>query len=150
MIGTIDLKIPYGNGSLEFSLPRSRLLDILRNKKSGYKNITRLLSESLDNPLAGYRLEDVLSGLEDILIVVPDNTRKAHLKEVLPNLLKRIRNSSRSIDIIVATGLHKKHDACQLKELLGKDIFKRHKVISHEQKAGSLTNFGYTRNDIPI
>src|SRR3989338_1545467 len=103
MIGKIDLKIPYGNGYLKFSLPHNRLLGILQNKRSGCKNITRLLSESLDNPLAGYRLEDALSGFRDALIVVPDNTRKAHLKEVLPNLLKRIRNSSRSIDIIVAT-----------------------------------------------
>lgn len=150
MIGKIDLKIPYGDRSIEFSLPRNRLLGILRNKKSAHKNITRLLSESLDKPLAGYRLEDAILGIKDILLVVPDHTRKAHLKEILPHFMKRIKNNSCSIDIIIATGLHKKHSSRQLKELLGKDILRRHRIISHEQKAGSLTNFGYTRNGIPI
>jgi nickel-dependent lactate racemase len=87
--------------------------------------------------------------MRKILIVVPDVTRKAHLKEVLPGLLRRFvpRND---VKIIVATGLHKPHTRAELKNLVGKKIFSNYDVMTHTQEKNDLIYRGRTRNGIPI
>lgn len=143
-MNNMHIQIPYGKGVLKFSLPRKRVLGILKNKKGKLSYSGALSSRSFD------KLEKLVNGKDKILIVVPDITRHAHLKTILPRLLKRIDNNSRAITIIVATGLHKKHDAAQLNELVGRKILARCKVISHDQDKDSLTSFGRTKDGIPI
>lgn len=87
------------------------------------------------------------------LIVVPDITRKAHLKMVLPRLLRRpdiVGGPGNDIRIIVGTGLHRPHTKEELKALVGEKIFSRHKVISHTQKKSELVYRGMTKDGIPI
>ena len=146
----VNLTIPYGKRHLKFSLPEKRLIGVLEKKKGRVVDMRRLLSGSLDNTSSENRLEKLVADKKHILIIVPDATRSAHLKELLPCLLAKIRNKTRSIDIIVATGSHKKHDDGQLKRLLGNAVIKKCKVISHEQREGALINLGRTRDGVPI
>ena len=146
----VNLKIPYGKRYLKFSVPKKRLIGVLGKGKIRVGDMRRLLSESLYNASSKNRLEELISGKKNVLVVVPDATRSAHLKELLPYLLAKIRKKARSIDIIVATGLHKKHDNAQLKRLLGNSVIKKYRVLSHEQKEGALINLGRTREGIPI
>lgn len=142
--------IPYGDGVIKFEIPRARLAGILKGEKSRPRKIGPMISRALDNPLNKKRLEGLASGKRKILIVVPDATRKAHLKEILPLLLKRIARGERSIAIIVATGLHKRHNRGQLKDLLGEAVIKSYKVINHEPGKRFLAYLGRTKNGIPI
>ncbi len=84
-----------------------------------------------------------------ILIVVPDCTRKAHLRVVLPKLLKRISGCG-AIKIIIATGLHKPHTKAELKNLVGEKIFSDYGVITHTQKRSDLVSRGTTKGGMPI
>ncbi len=89
--------------------------------------------------------------MRNILIVVPDMTRKAHLKVVLPRILKKLAKAEkRRIKIIIATGLHKPHTKAELRNLVGKKIFSDYEVISHNQNKGNLINKGKTKEGIPI
>jgi nickel-dependent lactate racemase len=93
----------------------------------------------------------MVSGSADrICLVVPDSTRQAHLKEVLPVILRNIRHTGRIVDIIAATGLHRPHSAAELKELVGSSVFKRCRVMSHCQRKSSLIHLGRTRSGVPI
>lgn len=138
------LKIPYGKGGLRFSLPPGRLLGVLSRPAIAARDIKDMISASLERSLGKRRLS-----AKNVLVVVPDSTRSAHLKSVLPAVLAKIRASS-SVDIIVATGLHKKHSRRQLKDLLGGEILKRHKVISHDQDERSLEDMGMTSARVPV
>ena len=94
--------------------------------------------------------------MRKILIVVPDITRKAHLKSVLPALLKQIDRRGmrdegrRMIKIIVGTGLHKPHTRTELKNLVGEKIFSKYTVITHTQKKSDLVYRGKTKSGVPI
>jgi len=91
-----------------------------------------------------------------ILIVVPDATRKAHLKTILPELIRkvdleyRVQNTEYRIKIIVATGLHKPHTKPELKNLVGEKIFSNYEVITHTQKKSDLISMGTAKGGIPI
>ncbi|MFA4982375.1 MAG: nickel-dependent lactate racemase [Candidatus Omnitrophota bacterium] len=145
----IKFNIPYGKGSLDFSLPRSRLLGVLKNRGSRPGDIRSLLS-SVFRKIPG---EDEIEGLaigKNVLIVVPDATRSAHLRQILPYLISKIGKVSRTIDIIIATGLHKKHTRGQLKELLGGSIVRKYRILQHDQNVGSLADLGSTDDGIPV
>jgi nickel-dependent lactate racemase len=138
----MKINLPYGNGSIGFSLPDKRVLGILQNKELEHKNVRKLLLKSL-------RQKDVPFRKKKVLVVVPDATRSAHLKEILPILMEKITSPGRSIDIIIATGLHKKHTPDQIQRLLGAPIMKHHKILQHDPSEGSCVNFGKTKYDVP-
>ena len=146
----VDLKIPYGKKYLNFSLPEGRFLGVLQNKRSKGCGTRKLLSDSLAAPLGSDRLEDIVRGSRKILIVVPDSTRSGHLRDILPELLKRTFDGNRAVDIIIATGLHKKHTAKQFNELLGERVVRKCRVTSHEQSAENLVRLGDTSGGVPI
>lgn len=98
-------------------------------------------------------LSGIIKEINNVLIVVPDMTRKAHLKIVLPRLLNQLKKKGldeKKIKIIVATGLHKPHTKIELKNLVGEKIFSKYSVISHTQNKKVLVNRGKTKDGIPI
>ncbi len=138
----MTISLPYGGSFIRFSLPEDRIAGILQNEKVARKNIKKLILKSL-------RQKDIPFRKKKILIVVPDATRSAHLKEILPVLTEKITVPSRSIDIIIATGLHKKHTPEQLNKLLGPSITKRYKILQHDPSEGASVDFGKTKYDVP-
>ena len=142
----MNVNIPYGTGVIKVSIPESRLAGILKNKSVTVKDAKKLIRKAL----RGGELKRMASGKNKILIVVPDGTRSAHLKEILPDILKEISHRSRIVDIIVATGLHKKHTSGELKALLGASIVRRCGVLQHDPGADSVIDFGKTEYGVPI
>lgn len=138
----MTISLPYGGSFIRFSLPEDRIAGILRNEKVTRKNIKKLILKSL-------RQKDIPFRKKRILIVAPDATRSAHLKELLPVLTEKISVPSRSIDIIIATGLHKKHTPEQLNKLLGSSITKRYKIFQHDPSEGASVDFGRTKYGVP-
>jgi nickel-dependent lactate racemase len=143
------MKLPYGKKYMDFAVPPGRLSAVLTNSTPLQHRDARLLAkESLDSLPAARRIEKIAAGRRRILLAVPDATRKAHLSRILPEIIRRLPESCRSVDIIVATGLHKAPTRRQLAALLGERILKAHNVMSHDQK--SLVRAGSTKKGIPI
>lgn len=147
---TARVKVAYGNRSMALSLPVLRFMGTLMNKSPARRNLRVLLAEAFDKPIDGIALESVLKNKRSVLIAVPDNTRHAHLETVLPYLLRKMSDKLLTVDIIVATGLHKIHTGLQLKKLLGSSVVKKHKVLSHELGNGDIIKMGSTINGVPI
>jgi len=143
----MNINIPYGDGHIKFSIPGERVAGILKNKKFTAKNIKPLIAQSLSDRT----LENMVLGKKKILIVVPDATRSAHLTDILPAILRKIASASaRKIDIIIATGLHKKHAPDELKKLLGASIVRRCEILQHDPSRDSVIDFGMTEYGVPI
>jgi lactate racemase len=139
----MTVNIPCGDSALAVSLRGSILMGILENKKKAPANVKKLLLKSL-------RQKKIPFGKKKVLIVVPDATRSAHLREILPILLGKMSIPSRTIDIIIATGMHKAHTYGQLAGLLGPSVLRRCKVLQHDAVKGAVINLGWTRHGVPV
>jgi len=151
MKNSVRVKIPFGKGVIGLELPRERLLGVLQKRHGPAKTIGGMIERSLATRAAKSALKDALGKVgAKLLIVVPDSTRSAHLKDILPALLKRIKGRASSVEIIVATGLHKKHDRPRIEDILGKAVCNAVKVSSHSQDASCLERRGVTSLGIPV
>lgn len=83
-------------------------------------------------------------------MAVTDDTRRAHLKAVMPPLLGRIDDGKRAIRIMVATGLHKPQTAVQLKRLLGSRITSKYDILPHGPDGPGIVRAGRTSLGVPI
>ena len=78
------------------------------------------------------------------IIAVPDFTRKAHLKKILPGLIKRLNGD---IEIIIATGLHRPPTRKELAELRR---LPKVKISVHNHRKNHVMYFGKSKKGIPV
>lgn len=86
------------------------------------------------------------------IIAVPDFTRDAHLKKVLPPILQRLKNEGvpeRDIEIIIATGLHRPPTKEEIKKNIG-PLADKIKISAHDYREDSVAYFGKTKKSIPV
>ncbi|MBU1888174.1 MAG: DUF2088 domain-containing protein [Candidatus Omnitrophica bacterium] len=86
------------------------------------------------------------------VIAVPDFTREAHLKEVLPPLISRLKKQGvceKDIEIIIGTGLHRPPMQKEISSNLGA-ISKKIKISSHNYAKNNVSYFGKTKKGIPV
>ncbi|MDD5491539.1 MAG: lactate racemase domain-containing protein [bacterium] len=87
-----------------------------------------------------------------VIIVIPDRTRNAHLKEILPGVLKKLEQQGahrQDIEILVGLGLHEPMAQAQLVAMLGADILGKYPVFNHSQKPADLVYLGQTSLGVP-
>ena len=147
---SIKAGVAYGQGRLSFSLTPANFLGTLENRPLKHIEIRRIISKAFNDRAVIKNLDGVLKNTKRVLIAVTDDTRNAHLKDILPHLLQRIDDGRRDIKIIVATGLHKAHTEEQLIRLLGRQVLKRCKVIAHKLDKKSIVSVGRSRRGVPI
>ena len=78
------------------------------------------------------------------IIAVPDFTRKANLKKILPPLLKK------DTEVIIATGLHRPPTKKELGQLRKLTFGQLTKLTVHNYRKNSVTYFGKTKSNVPI
>lgn len=141
----VNVAIPCGRGALPVSVPKERLLGIVRNRPSRKIAPRRAIAAAVG------RLGPAIAALRgaDVLLVVSDLTRHAHVKEIVPPLLAALRNAGARVEIIVGTGLHKPHAPAQLAMLLGESTVRRYSVLSHRQVPADLIRYGKTSAGVP-
>jgi len=83
------------------------------------------------------------------IIAVPDFTRKAHLKKLIPGILKKLKNQHKDIEIIIATGLHRPPTKKEIRDNLG-NIIDKIKVSVHNHGGDSVAYFGRAKKGIPV
>ncbi|OIO34489.1 MAG: hypothetical protein AUJ70_00970 [Candidatus Omnitrophica bacterium CG1_02_40_15] len=84
------------------------------------------------------------------IIAVPDFTREAHLKKILPGLLTKLNKKGmayKDIEILIGTGLHRHPTKKEIKDNLG-NIVKTVKISSHDYK--NVFYAGLSKRNVPI
>ncbi len=102
-----------------------------------------ILEESLDLP-SGENLEKLRG--RDAVVLVDDYTRSTPVKEILPDVLERIRVGR--VSIIVASGTHRRMNEKELEEKLG-DIYFELPTFQHDPDKG-LVFLGWTTRGTPV
>ena len=134
-----SVKIPYSKRFLEVDIPKKNLIGILESKVNTYKQDKtqkEIIECALDNPIESNKLEDLVRGKKDMVIITSDHTRPVPSRITMPILLRRIRKVNPKIDIkiLIATGYHRGSTREELIHKFGKDIVENEKIINHDSR----------------
>mgnify|MGYP006300670949 FL=1 len=90
--------------------------------------------------------------IKNILLVVPDHTRKCSLTQILPRLCRKLTDIAHvNIEILVANGSHVKQQASVIQSLVSDEVFDRFPVEQHDcQDTQNLIKVGDTDRETPI
>jgi len=147
-------KLPYGNKEVEFFLPKHHKLEILEVEDKDISNDQQgMVQQAIQNPLVK-DLPLKINSRDKICIIISDLSRPVPNQMIVYPLLEELKDRGackENIFIIVATGKHRVHKDEDFIQLLGKDIFKNYKVISHDGENKNMHQFlGYTSNGTPL
>lgn len=114
----------------------NNLVGVLESKADEYKtDLTEqeIVEKALDNPIGSERLEDLVKGKKDMVIITSDHTRPVPSKVTMPILLRRIREVNPDIDIkiLIATGFHRPTTREELINKFGEEIVENENIIIH-------------------
>ena len=142
------IKIPYSKKFLEIEVPDKNLKAILESKAHAYKvecTQQEIVNKALDNPIGSTRLEDLVKGKKNIVIITSDHTRPVPSKVTMPILLERIRKANPKIDIkiLIATGFHRPTTREEMINKFGQEIVDNEVIIVHlSEDTGSVVRVG--------
>ncbi|NNU74686.1 nickel-dependent lactate racemase [Clostridium estertheticum] len=130
------LKIPYSKRFLEIEIPDKNLVAILESKAHDYKVESTqedIVNKALDNPIGSVKLEELVKGKENLVLITSDHTRPVPSKVTLPILLRRIRSANPKIDItiLIATGFHRPTTRDEMINKFGQEIVDNEVIINH-------------------
>ena len=127
------ISIPYGKTHIPCDLTPKGLLtsrvDQLKSAKSGQQ----LVEEALANPIGSKPLHELAVGKKTCTIIISDHTRPVPSRDILPPMLRALRQGNPEIDItlLVATGFHRPTSRKELFDKLGRDISVFEKIVVH-------------------
>jgi nickel-dependent lactate racemase len=97
-------------------------------------SIEQMVREALSRPTGTPSLQQMLSGVESIAIIVDDGTRPTPVEGIFKALLSHLADngfSHEKIDIVVALGTHEAMKREALEARLGSNVLSNYKVVQH-------------------
>jgi len=145
----VDVWIPYGKSEVCVRIPTRNFLGTIQpNERSGVSDANAEIERAIKEPLGSKKLSEIVKSADKVAIVVDDATRPApsHLM-VLPLLaeLNAVGVKDENVTVIFGCGTHRAVKQGEAVALLGEEILKRVKVISHDCKAQDLVYVGTTK-----
>ncbi|MCT8977663.1 nickel-dependent lactate racemase [Clostridium sp. CX1] len=140
--------LPYHKKIMEIEIEDKNLVGILESKAAEYRtdlSQEQIVERALDNPISSDKLEDLVKGKNNMVIITSDHTRPVPSKITMPILLKRIREISPNIDIkiLIATGFHRASTREELINKFGKEIVEKEQILIHDsQDDSSMVKLG--------
>ncbi|WP_229711460.1 nickel-dependent lactate racemase [Pectinatus frisingensis] len=134
MVKCIDL--PYHKGVVTAKIPQDNLAGILVSKAAAFHtDLTekQIVENSLNCPIASSKLEELVKGKKNIVLISSDHTRPVPSKIITPIILKHIRDAEpeANITILVATGFHRPSTRQELIDKYGEEIVRNEKIVIH-------------------
>ena len=146
---------PFGKSGIEVCVPDRFACRLLRSRTAaGLADPVAAIGEALDHPIGCAPLAELAAGKRSAAISVCDITRPAPNRVTLPPLLARLEGAGiprEGITILIATGLHRAATADELDTILGPEIARAYRVVSHDAKAfGEHRALGTTASGTPV
>ncbi|MBR2560524.1 MAG: nickel-dependent lactate racemase [Eubacterium sp.] len=123
---TMNLEVPDDTPVLTSGVDR------LASDKDGID----IVREAMENPINSPKLSELAKGKPDCVIIISDHTRPVPSKDILPNMLRELREGNPDIDItlLVATGFHRPTTIDELRGKLGDELYEefKDKIVVHD------------------
>lgn len=132
----VKVKLPYSKKFLEIEIPDNNLSAILESKAHAYKaeeTEQEIVNRALDNPIGSAKLEELVIGKKNMVLITSDHTRPVPSKVTIPILLERIRRANPEIEIkiLIATGFHRPTTREEMINKFGQEIVDNEVIINH-------------------
>jgi len=128
------LKIPYGRGHLDFEPGDAPVLvsgvHHLRAEKDG----SGIVRAAMENPIDSPSLRELAKGKRNCVIIISDHTRPVPSRDILPHMLRELREGSPEIEVtmLVATGCHRAASPAELEAKLGRELMEQVRIVMHD------------------
>jgi len=143
--------IKYGKTKLSLTVDGKRVVGVLSPKRAkAIQDVEAAVSRALRRPIGCPSLDAMIEGKRTALIATVDHTRPSPRRILLP-ILKTCRAHGVEASLIIATGRHRQMTVAELKQHIGADILKRHKVLQHDPfDDAAMLKKGHTTRGTPI
>ena len=153
----MQVHFAYGEKGLDFMLPDDLNVEVVHSRpEEPLKDPKNEIRKAIDTPASSPPLREILKKRKNgkICIVISDSTRPVPTRVILEPLLElfsELHISDVEVQLLVATGLHRKTTPEELKRILGKDIMIRFDIINHvAEDLSSLDFLGTNSFGTPI
>ena len=145
----------FGKNGIEVSVPDSYACRVVRSHTaSAIGDGSAALAYALDHPIGCDPLVKMAAGKRSAAIAVCDITRPAPNEITLPPLLARLHTAgipAEAVTILVATGLHRGATQDEIEMIVGAEIARKYRVVSHDARdLASHRALGNTRRGTPV
>jgi len=132
----MKILLPYDKKKIPVEIDDRNFVGSLVSRVESYqpgKSPEELVEASLDHPIGSPKLEELVKGKKNIVIISSDHTRPVPSKIITPILLRRIRSAQpdANIKILVATGFHRPSTRHELIDKYGQEIVDREQIVMH-------------------
>ena len=136
------VELPYDRKTISAEIADDHFLGILESKAATYQatqSQEEIVEASLDAPIGSPKLEDLVRGKKNIVLISSDHTRPVPSRVLTPILLKRIRAAEpdAQITILVATGFHRASTHDELVAKYGEEIVDHEHIVMHDSRDDS-------------
>jgi len=132
----VNISLPYDKRKIEVNIKKENLAGVLVSAAETYTADAaqeELVEKSIDAPIGSAKLEELVRGKKNIVLISSDHTRPVPSKIITPILLRRIRSIEPNADIkiLVATGFHRPSTKAELINKYGEEIVMHEQIVMH-------------------
>ena len=145
--------LAYGKTSIKLDYDENHF-DVLGENETRKPLTDVEIGEKLDEPFDSKTVEEIVKPGETVLIVVPDQTRRAASGQIVNLLVRRlIAGGTMPFDIrvIFATGIHRRVTEAEKAEIVTPFIAQRIKMLDHNPRdLMQIVKFEQTAGGLPV
>src|SRR5208337_5018918 len=146
----VDVWLPYGKTDVCIRIPARNLLGTIEPaERQGALDAKAEVNRALKEPIGSKRLSEIVKPESKVAIVVDDATRKAPSEVMLLPVLAELNLAGvkdENITIIFGCGTHRAVKPEEAAVLVGAEVFRRVKTVSHDCRAPDLVTVGATKS----
>lgn len=147
--------VPYGAGSLTFSLPSGRLVSRLEPLlPEPSTSPAALIARALREPIGSAPLRQVAAGKRSAAILIPGKARVAGTQAYVAALIAELNAAGvqdEHIEVFLADGTHEQHLESDILALLGPELAARVRCLGHDcRNEEALVEVGTTSFGTPV
>ncbi|PLX67551.1 MAG: hypothetical protein C0603_09200 [Denitrovibrio sp.] len=127
------LLVACGGETLELHLKKAvDVIDVDIDKKT--LTDEQLVNKLEDDAIYSYGLNEIIEDANNILIILPDSTRKSGAERILPKLIEDIEKQGKTFHFIIAIGTHRPATEDELKKIVTPELYAKYsdKFIEHD------------------
>jgi nickel-dependent lactate racemase len=148
-------RVPYGKGTLQFSLPPEMTATLVVSKLSPpLSNEQAAIEAALERPIGERPLREIAHPGDRVCIVFTDITRACPDRLLVPPLLSELKAGGvrdGDITLLCGIGMHRPSTPEEKVAKLGADVVSRYRVIDSEpQNPSALVDLGKTAGGVPV
>ena len=128
------LKIPYGKSHLSFEEGSAAVLRSRVGEMKPVMSGSEIVRTAMETPIDSPKLCELAKNKKNWVIIISDHTRPVPSRDILPHMIRELRQGSPDIEItlLVATGCHRAASSAELEAKLGRELMESVRIVMHD------------------